>query len=76
MKSATLSTAALLTSTSTSTSAAEVFDLSKANWTLTSPGNESFQSVEGKVPSQAHLDLYAAGVIPDPYFGLNDFDLR
>jgi beta-mannosidase len=25
---------------------------------------------------KAHLDLYAAGVIPDPYFGLNDFNLR
>jgi beta-mannosidase len=72
MKSGTLSTAALLTSSS----AAKVFDLSEANWTLTRPGNESFSGIEGKVPSQAHLDLYAAGVIPDPYFGLNDFDLR
>jgi beta-mannosidase len=56
--------------------AAKIFDLSESNWTLTSPGNESFVGIEGKVPSQAHLDLYAAGVIPDPYFGLNDFDLR
>jgi beta-mannosidase len=59
-----------------STTAAKIFDLSESNWTLTSPGNESFVGIEGKVPSQAHLDLYAAGVISDPYFGLNDFDLR
>jgi beta-mannosidase len=65
-------TAALLTTAS----AVKVFDLGEANWILTSPGNESFQPVEGTVPSQAHLDLYAAGIIPDPYFGLNDFDLR
>jgi hypothetical protein len=59
-----------------STTPAKVFDLSGANWSLTSPGNESFKQVAGKVPSQAHLDLYAAGVIPDPYSGLNDFELR
>ena len=59
-----------------STTAAKVFDLSKSNWTLISPGNESFVAIEGHVPSQAHLDLFAAGVISDPYFGLNDFDLR
>lgn len=58
------------------TTAAKIFDLSESNWTLTSPGNESIVGIEGKLPSQAHLDLYAAGVIPDPYFGLNDFDLR
>jgi len=52
-----------------------VFDLSAVQWTLTSPNNASIE-VPGKVPSQAHLDLYAAGVIPDPYFGLGDFELR
>lgn len=56
--------------------AAKVFDLSQANWTLSSPGNDSVGEIAGSVPSQAHLDLYAAGVIPDPYFGLNEFDLR
>lgn len=55
--------------------AAKVLDLNEAKWTLTSPGNSSIQ-VPGTVPSQAHLDLYAAGVIPDPYFGLGDFELR
>jgi beta-mannosidase len=57
------------------TSAQKVFNLSEAKWTLTSPGNSSIK-VPGSVPSQAHLDLYAAGVIPDPYFGLGDFELR
>jgi beta-mannosidase len=57
------------------TTAQKLFDLSEAKWTLTSPGNSSIQ-VPGCVPSQAHLDLYAAGVIPDPYFGLGDFELR
>jgi beta-mannosidase len=52
------------------TTAAKFFDLGESNWTLTSPGNESFLAIEGKVPSQAHLDLFAAGAIPDPYFGL------
>lgn len=51
-----------------------VFDLSEANWTLSSSFYDI--SVPGSVPSQAHLDLYEAGVIPDPYFGLGDFDLR
>jgi beta-mannosidase len=72
MKVPPLSTTALFASTT----AAKIFDLSESNWTLTSPGNESLVGIEGKGPSQAHLDLYAAGVIPDPYFGLNDFDLR
>jgi beta-mannosidase len=72
MKYIPLSTTALCASTT----AAKIFDLNKSNWTLTSPGNESIVGIEGKVPSQAHLDLYAAGVIPDPYFGLNDFHLR
>ncbi len=72
MKVPPLSTAAFFATTT----AAEFLDLSDSNWTLTSPGNESFVAIEGKVPSQAHLDLFAAGAIPDPYFGLNDFDLR
>ena len=74
MKLPSLSTAALLASTHVT--AAKVFDLSEAKWTLTSPGNDSVAAIKGQVPSQAHLDLYAAGIIPDPYFGLNDFDLR
>ncbi|RMZ02582.1 hypothetical protein D0860_07149 [Hortaea werneckii] len=33
-------------------------------------------SVPAHLPSQAHLDLYANRVIGDPYYGLNDFNLR
>ena len=43
----------------------KVIDLSGAEWTLEDlPLNIS---VPGSVPSQAHLDLYAAQVIDDPY---------
>lgn len=43
----------------------KVIDLSEKSWTLeNSPLNIS---VPGSVPSQAHLDLYAAQVIGDPY---------
>jgi beta-mannosidase len=52
-----------------------ILDLSTAHWTLSSPQHPNI-SVSGSVPSHAHLDLYRAGVIPDPYFGLNDFELR
>ena len=42
-----------------------VIDLSGADWTLDNlPLNIS---VPGSVPSQVHLDLYAAQVISDPY---------
>lgn len=55
-------------------SATNIFDLSDQRWTLSNaPYNIS---VPGKVPSHVHLDLFAAGVIGDPYFGLNDFNLR
>lgn len=64
---------ALLSTTSTAT-AQKVLDLSTAKWTLSNPIYNI--SVPGSVPSQAHLDLYSAGVIPDPYYGLGDFDLR
>ncbi|KAF2120889.1 putative beta-mannosidase [Lophiotrema nucula] len=53
----------------------QVLDLSGVDWTLTSP-NFSYISVPAKLPSQAHLDLYAAQVIGNPLFGLNDFNLR
>ncbi|KAI1440502.1 glycoside hydrolase family 2 protein [Annulohypoxylon stygium] len=54
--------------------AANVLDLSGADWTLKNDGLNI--SVPGKVPSHVHLDLYASNVIDDPYYGLNDFDLR
>ena len=43
----------------------KVIDLGGNDWTLENlPMNIS---VPGSVPSQAHLDLYAARVIGDPY---------
>ncbi|KAL1998178.1 hypothetical protein VTN02DRAFT_6714 [Thermoascus thermophilus] len=54
--------------------AQHVIDLSGDGWTVSNP--ELGISVPGKLPSQAHLDLFAAGVIDDPYHGLNDFNLR
>ncbi|CAL5870672.1 uncharacterized protein PFLUO_LOCUS4912 [Penicillium psychrofluorescens] len=43
-------------------------DLSSQQWTLKGPN----VTVPGSVPSQAHLDLYAAGAIGDPLYGEND----
>lgn len=55
-------------------SATNIFDLSEQDWTLSNaPQNIS---VPGKVPSHVHLDLFSAGVIGDPYWALNDFNLR
>lgn len=51
-----------------------VVDLGGDGWTVSN--KELSISAPGHLPSQAHLDLYAAGVIGDPYHGLNDFDLR
>ncbi|KUI54617.1 Beta-mannosidase A [Cytospora mali] len=49
-------------------------DLSTQKWILSNtPYNIS---VPGKIPSHVHLDLQAAQVIGDPYYGLNDFNLR
>ncbi|PVI08499.1 glycoside hydrolase family 2 protein [Periconia macrospinosa] len=53
----------------------QVLDLGAVDWTLTSP-NFSNISVPGRVPSQVHLDLYAASVIEDPLYGLREFDYR
>ncbi|KAJ5596322.1 hypothetical protein N7450_002780 [Penicillium hetheringtonii] len=54
--------------------AQNVVDLSGDGWTVSSKALNI--SVPGRLPSQAHLDLYAAKVIDDPYYGLNDFHLR
>ncbi|KAF9890230.1 hypothetical protein FE257_006142 [Aspergillus nanangensis] len=51
-----------------------VHDLSKQSWTLSSQALN--KSIPAHVPSQVHLDLFQAGVIDDPYYGLNDFNLR
>lgn len=48
--------------------------LSGSDWTLSNP--ELNISVPASLPSQAHLDLFASQVIGDPYYGLNDFNLR
>ena len=45
--------------------ARNVIDLSESEWRLMNPPYNNV-SVPGAVPSQAHLDLYAAGVISDP----------
>ncbi len=41
------------------TAPGEKLDFQKANW------------IEASVPGEVHLDLYRAGKIPDPYFGIN-----
>lgn len=55
-------------------SAQNVISLSGNDWTVSNPALNI--SVPGSLPSQAHLDLYANQVIGDPYYGLNDFNLR
>ncbi|KAH7130593.1 glycoside hydrolase superfamily [Dendryphion nanum] len=55
--------------------AQQILDLGTVEWTLTSPEHSNI-SISAKFPSQAHLDLYAAGVIDHPLHGLNDFNLR
>ncbi|KAI2616054.1 glycoside hydrolase family 2 protein [Hypoxylon sp. NC1633] len=54
--------------------AMNVVDLSDVTWTLKNDRRNI--SVPGNVPSHVHLDLYASQVIEDPYYGLNDFNLR
>lgn len=45
-----------------------IIDLSSQQWTLSTHN----VTVPGSVPSQAHLDLFAAGVTGDPLYGEND----
>lgn len=49
----------------TSAIGGQVLDLSEQEWTLENTLMNI--SVPGKVPSYAHLDLYASQVIGDPY---------
>lgn len=51
--------------------AQSIVELSTLDWTLSNGINAT---VAGNFPSQAHLDLYAAGVIGDPLYGFNDVD--
>ncbi|PYH93058.1 beta-mannosidase A [Aspergillus ellipticus CBS 707.79] len=66
--------ALLLASTLPTALGQHVRDLGSEKWTLS--GQALNQTVPAKFPSQAHLDLLNAGVIDDPYHGLNDFNLR
>ncbi|KAI7278091.1 glycoside hydrolase family 2 protein [Hortaea werneckii] len=52
----------------------KIISLVGNDWTVSNP--ELNVSVPAHLPSQAHLDLYANQVIGDPYYGLNDFNLR
>jgi beta-mannosidase len=57
-----------------SSSAKNILNLTTHPWTLS---NDALNiSVPARLPSQAHLDLFAAGVIGDPYHDLNEFNLR
>lgn len=56
------------------TSAERVITLVGNDWTLSNKNGSI--SVPAHLPSQAHLDLYANGVIGEPYYNLNDFALR
>ncbi|KAG0707047.1 glycoside hydrolase family 2 protein [Suillus ampliporus] len=54
--------------------AAQVFDLSDLQWTLKNQNGSIV--VPGSLPSQAHLDLFEAGIINDPLLGINEFTER
>ncbi|KAL2861702.1 glycoside hydrolase superfamily [Aspergillus pseudodeflectus] len=51
-----------------------ILDLSGDQWTVSSPAINS--TVPASLPSQVHLDLHRAGLIDEPYHGLNDLNLR
>ncbi|KAL4885621.1 glycoside hydrolase superfamily [Aspergillus karnatakaensis] len=55
-------------------SSPQVFNLGGVGWTLSNPGLNI--SVPASIPSQAHLDLFNAGIIDDPYYGLNEIKYR
>jgi len=65
---------ALTSQMATSAVSSHVIDLGTLEWAL--KNDTMNESIRGSVPSHIHLDLYREGVIGDPYFGLNDFDLR
>ncbi len=56
--------------------------LHDSNWTLQAVGDLSLvpdgireQTIKATVPGCVHTDLMAAGLIPDPYVGMNELDL-
>ena len=48
---------------------AAIFDLSQLHWTLKNQNGTI--AIPASVPSQAHLDLLAAGLITEPLLGIN-----
>ncbi|KAL4864628.1 hypothetical protein BDV12DRAFT_200957 [Aspergillus spectabilis] len=69
-----LAAQAVLASSVATSSSHHVWDLSGVNWTLTNAALNI--SVPASLPSQAHLDLLNAGIIDDPYYGLNEINYR
>jgi len=65
---------AVLPSTFHTALSQHIVDLGGDGWTVSSKALNV--SAPGRLPSQVHLDLYAANIIDDPYLGLNDFNLR
>lgn len=51
--------------------AQSIFNLSDVSWTVSNGVNAT---VPGKLPSYAHIDLLAAGVIVDPIYGFNEWN--
>ncbi|KAL4935656.1 hypothetical protein BDV06DRAFT_123949 [Aspergillus oleicola] len=68
-----LATQAVIASSITGSSGQQVHNLSAVEWTLSSSAINT--TVPATLPSQVHLDLYKAGVIDDPYYGLNETEL-
>ena len=44
------------------------------NWTLNEKSWK--ESIKAEVPGDITVDLYKAGKVPDPYFGLNHKEIR
>lgn len=49
-------------------------DLTAGNWELTQQGNDTV--FKAKVPGSVHMDLFANGAIPDPYYRNNEKELQ
>ncbi|KAL4795082.1 glycoside hydrolase superfamily [Aspergillus venezuelensis] len=68
-----IATQAVLASSIPGSSGQQVHNLSTIQWTLSSSALNT--TAPATLPSQAHLDLFRAGVIDDPYYGLNETEL-
>jgi beta-mannosidase len=53
------------------------FEEGTGNWAapdaLLQPG---VREIEGRVPGEVHVDLHRAGIIPDPYYGMNALEAQ